>query len=74
VILPPPHVEHPIPPTVWPEPPGPPPGGETGSISNPINLPPSEAGGTTPGFWALAYFQEINGWVWVWVPVPTPKK
>jgi hypothetical protein len=72
VILPPPHVEHPIPPNIWPEPPGPPPGGETGSIENPINLPPSEAGGMSPGFWALAYFPQISGWLWVWVPVETP--
>lgn len=59
------------PPTVWPDPPGKPPGGQTGSISNPINLPPAGAGGTQPGFWALAYFQELDGWVWVWVPAPT---
>jgi hypothetical protein len=70
--------EHPIvlpptpPPSVWPTPPGNPPGGQTGSPEHPINLPPSTAGGTSPGFWALAYFQELSGWVWVWVPVPTP--
>jgi hypothetical protein len=60
------------PPTIWPTPPGKPPGGETGSVSNPINLPPATAGGMQPGFWSLAYFEELNGWVWVWVPVPTP--
>jgi hypothetical protein len=74
IIIPPPHVEHPIPPNVWPTPPGTPPGGQTGSISNPINLPPDVAGGIEPGFWAMAYFAELDGWVWVWVPVPTPKK
>lgn len=79
------HPAHPIvlppdpPPQVWPDPPGRPPGGQTGSISNPINLPPAGAGGTQPGFWALAYFQELKGWVWVWVPVantpePPPAK
>jgi hypothetical protein len=59
---------------VWPTPPGAPPGGETGSISNPINLPPAGAGGMEPGFWSLAFFEQLNGWVWVWVPVPTPGK
>jgi hypothetical protein len=70
IIIPPPHVEHPIPPTVWPTPPGAPPGGQSGSIENPIELPPDYAGGDIPGFWALAYFPQLNGWIWVWVPVP----
>jgi hypothetical protein len=64
------HPEHPIPPEIWPTPPGPPPGGQTGSISNPIELPPSEDGGSQPGYWALAYFPQLSGWIWVWVPVP----
>jgi hypothetical protein len=58
---------------VWPTPPGAPPGGQTGSVENPINRPPDEPGGPTQGFWAMAYFEQLNGWVWVWVPVPTPK-
>lgn len=72
------HPAHPIvlppdpPPTVWPDPPGRPPGGETGSPGHPINLPPAGAGGTQPGFWSMAYFEQFGGWVWVWVPVPTP--
>jgi hypothetical protein len=28
----------------------------------------------SPGFWSLAFFEQLNGWVWVWVPVPTPGK
>jgi hypothetical protein len=60
------------PPTIWPTPPGKPPGGVTGTPSQPINLPPTTAGGTQPGFWAEAYFEQLGGWVWVWVPVPTP--
>jgi hypothetical protein len=70
-VIPPPHVEHPIPPNVWPTPPGAPPGGETGSPEHPINLPPDYAGGNMPGFWALAFFPP-SSWLWVWVPV-TPE-
>jgi hypothetical protein len=72
IVIPPPHVEHPIPPSVWPTPPGPPPGGDTGSPSHPINLPPEEAAGDTPGFWALAFFPDQCVWKWVWVPVEVP--
>jgi hypothetical protein len=59
------HPEHPI---VLPPPPG---GGETGTPTNPINEPPTEVA-DSPGYWAMAYFPEINGWVWVWVPVDLP--
>jgi hypothetical protein len=61
------------PPTVWPEPPGGPPGGQAGSPSHPINLPPESSGGTEPGFWAMGFFPEQGGWLWVWVPIGGPQ-
>lgn len=75
IYFPPVHVEHPIPPAIWPSPPGPPPGGQTGSVSQPINAPPEALSST--GFWALTYYEALNGWVWVWVPIaaaPSEKK
>lgn len=72
------HPAHPIvlppepPPQVWPDPPGKPPGGQTGSPSNPINLPPNTIQ-STHGFWALCYFAEMGGWLWAWVPVQVEK-
>lgn len=76
----------PKPPTVWPgpgdpdfpgggKPPdiGPPPGGgDPGSPTHPINLPPDALGDT--GFWHEAYAPKAGGWVWVWVPFPQPGK
>lgn len=50
---------------------GPPPGGgDSGSPTHPINLPPDALGDT--GFWHETYAPKAGGWVWVWVPFPQP--
>jgi hypothetical protein len=77
IVLP-PYIDNSLPippPVIWPPRPDPPPGGQTGSPSHPINLPPATGTSLEPGFWAEAYLgtigknMEVNGWVWVWVPI-----
>lgn len=63
-----PHPSHPI---VHPQPPQPPGGGggQPGTPTPPINLPPEPA---PPGYkWEMHYAPQLNGWIWVLVPAPT---
>lgn len=71
---PPPNPAHPAHPIVTPPPSDKPPGGgDTGSITNPINLPPDTLREVQHGFWQLAFFPELGGWVWTWVVVDVAK-